>query len=257
MVGLAALDPPYTLSDGLPGVIIGPMDSSSQARILILGGPPWWAQCLRQQGDWLVWSAGEERPNDQEPDLLLVEGDAAPLAGGTGVPPVGVSSTGVSPVGSGGTGVSPVFRSGGNPIGTAATDCGVLRIGGSAAADVCLPGDVTARELVLACRLLVQIVRLRHQVRRGAELSSWLTRQAVTDPLTGLPNRRAGRGLCPAAGRYVRLPAAVRGDSRSGSFQADQRRLGARGRRRSAPQGQPGLSRAPAARRLHRPAGRR
>jgi len=68
---------------------------------------------------------------------------------------------------------------------------GVVRIGGNGPADVCLAEDVSDRELQLACRLLSEVVRLRRQQRSGAELHRRLTREAMTDPLTGLPNRRA------------------------------------------------------------------
>ncbi len=70
-------------------------------------------------------------------------------------------------------------------------EAGVVRIGGNAQADVHLPCDVTARELQLACRLLAQIVRLRRHQRSEAELRRRLAADALTDPLTGLPNRRA------------------------------------------------------------------
>ncbi len=70
-------------------------------------------------------------------------------------------------------------------------DTGVVRIGGDARADVSLPPDVTARELQLACRLLAQIVRLRRRQHRDAEQRRRLTAEALTDPLTELPNRRA------------------------------------------------------------------
>jgi len=68
---------------------------------------------------------------------------------------------------------------------------GVVRIGVSGPCDVLLPEDFTPRELCLACGLLAQVVRLRCRQRRGAELSRRLAQEALTDPLTGLPNRRA------------------------------------------------------------------
>jgi diguanylate cyclase (GGDEF)-like protein len=58
-------------------------------------------------------------------------------------------------------------------------------------ADVWLPADCSPRELVLACQLLAQIVRLRRRERQAAEIHQELSVQALSDPLTGLPNRRA------------------------------------------------------------------
>jgi diguanylate cyclase (GGDEF)-like protein len=63
-------------------------------------------------------------------------------------------------------------------------DIGVILIGRDFPADVQLPRDVSRRELRLACRMLAQVVNLRRQNRQ-------LARLAATDPLTGLPNRRA------------------------------------------------------------------
>ena len=68
---------------------------------------------------------------------------------------------------------------------------GLIRIGLDGPADVHLPLDVTERELQLACQLMVRIVRLRRKEQAHTELHKRLKRQALTDPLTGLPNRRA------------------------------------------------------------------
>ena len=56
---------------------------------------------------------------------------------------------------------------------------------------VLLPTDVSGRELALACRLLGDNVRLRRKVRRVHRQRRRLAELAETDPLTGLPNRRA------------------------------------------------------------------
>ncbi len=63
-------------------------------------------------------------------------------------------------------------------------EIGVVLVGKNLPADVVLADDCTPRELRLACRLLSQVVSLRRQNQR-------LVRLSVSDPLTGLPNRRA------------------------------------------------------------------
>lgn len=74
---------------------------------------------------------------------------------------------------------------------------GVVRIGARddcdelGPADACLPEDFAPRELRLACRLLGEVVRLRREQRARVEMARRLAQQAMTDPLTGLPNRRA------------------------------------------------------------------
>ena len=70
-------------------------------------------------------------------------------------------------------------------------DYGMIRIGSDAPADVNLPDRPSPRELQLACRLLAEIVRLRHRELSFTELQHRLYTEAFTDPLTGLPNRRA------------------------------------------------------------------
>jgi diguanylate cyclase (GGDEF)-like protein len=67
----------------------------------------------------------------------------------------------------------------------------VVKIGQREESGVCLPPDAAASELRLACRLLAQCVRLRRECNRGREERETLRRLALTDPLTGLPNRRA------------------------------------------------------------------
>ncbi|HUT90671.1 MAG TPA: GGDEF domain-containing protein [Thermoguttaceae bacterium] len=72
-----------------------------------------------------------------------------------------------------------------------ATRPGVIRVGGEGPADLRLPADATDRELRLACRLLAEIVRLRRKDHAAAQTQRRLAAEALTDPLTGLPNRRA------------------------------------------------------------------
>lgn len=59
------------------------------------------------------------------------------------------------------------------------------------AIEIELPVDVAARELALVCRLLGEIVLLRRMVRSSGDEREQLREQALTDNLTGLPNRRA------------------------------------------------------------------
>jgi diguanylate cyclase (GGDEF)-like protein len=73
----------------------------------------------------------------------------------------------------------------------AAGEIGVLRLAGGGGADVCLAADFTSRELGLACRLLAQVVRLRQERSQARRQTRILRHLAYTDPLTGLPNRRA------------------------------------------------------------------
>ena len=92
---------------------------------------------------------------------------------------------------------------------------GVIQVGGDGPADVRLSGHATAEELQLACRLLAEVVRLRRLQRQARETHRELARAALTDPLTGLANRRAwdqelARRLTEAAGgRPTRLCLAV------------------------------------------------
>jgi diguanylate cyclase (GGDEF)-like protein len=61
----------------------------------------------------------------------------------------------------------------------------------SLAADAYLPPEPLDREVVVACQLVVEIARLRRQRHSDALRGSALAHLALTDPLTGLGNRRA------------------------------------------------------------------
>ncbi len=68
---------------------------------------------------------------------------------------------------------------------------GIISVSTRDWSDVSLPPDYTGRELALACTLVAEIARLRIQRVRSAEAQDRFRDLAHTDPLTGLPNRRA------------------------------------------------------------------
>ncbi len=64
--------------------------------------------------------------------------------------------------------------------------------------DVDLPVDFTGRELRIAVRLVAQMAELRAERDELVEAHSAVRQLAETDPLTGLPNRRAWERRIPA-----------------------------------------------------------
>lgn len=142
--------------------IIGNMDELPGAKILILTGQEAsarrWADMLREPGTQ-VWLDPDQIPPKTRPEVVVTDvlTDYEEFCD---------EESGTVSIGTG-------------------------RIAAAGPADVRLPEDVTARELRLACRLLARIVRLRRREQSGAELRRKLSEAALTDPLTGLPNRRA------------------------------------------------------------------
>jgi|GEM_PF-1772816 len=71
-------------------------------------------------------------------------------------------------------------------------------LGAAENVDIDLPADFTGRELQLAVQLVAQIGELRAEKNELAEAHSAIRELAETDPLTGLPNRRAWERRVPA-----------------------------------------------------------
>lgn len=144
------------------------MSESSAVNVLIVattGAAGRWEEMLRGSG-CRTWRAPVDPTSAARPDVILTDRDSA--EGGN----LGIAGQG----------------------GAGDMDCeevGVVRIGGEGPADAHLPADVSDRELRLACRLVAQIVHLRRKIRSRSAAHRRLAEQALRDPLTGLPNRRA------------------------------------------------------------------
>jgi diguanylate cyclase (GGDEF)-like protein len=141
------------------------------AEILILAGQEAtarrWAVALCDSGS-RIWLAAEDVPDPSRLELIVTDQDA-PLSSQTW------ASQEWQLGDTAGRGVRP----------------GVIRVGVEGAGDVRLPADVSDREIQLACRLLAEVVRLRRKDHTLTQTRNRLVEQALTDPLTGLANRRA------------------------------------------------------------------
>lgn len=140
------------------------MAGSAPAAVLVLAGDEAFHQRLAGMSDdagLRVWRRVEDVPADVKLDVIVTN----------------------QPIG------SEVLAA--RPEQPARGDVGVVSVGCGGPADVWLAPDATAREVALACRLLGEIVRLRRRARAATRLRKVLSRLAMADPLTGLPNRRA------------------------------------------------------------------
>ncbi|NQT16788.1 MAG: GGDEF domain-containing protein [Planctomycetes bacterium] len=165
------------------------MNRASAAEILILAQQPATAQrwsAMLQGPETRIWLADDDVPDPTRLDLILTD----------------------RPLGEQATTATILERL---PDGEAP---GVIRIGVEGPADVRLPTDVSERELRLVSGLLAEVVRLRREKHARTETHRRLAEEALTDPLTGIPNRRAWdravrRWLDTAAGPTRRICLAI------------------------------------------------
>ena len=152
------------------------MSNTRVTTVLILAEPAvsrCWEEILRGP-ETQIWLGRAAIPAGEHPEIILTNSDAAAVA--------------------------------------ARDEIGVIRVGGEGPADVRLSVDCTAEELQLACRLLGEVVHLRRLQRQSAETHRELALAALTDPLTGLANRRAwDQEVGPATDRVGRRSAALFG----------------------------------------------
>ena len=129
-----------------------------------------WAETLRPIAD-AVWLGRDGLPPDARPDVVVA--DAAAEVGDCGCSVVRIGGAQFAAIGESGCSGADLDRS---------------RQGLD---NLDLPADVSARELLLACRLMGRISHVRRQLDTEAALRRRFRNEALTDPLTGLPNRRA------------------------------------------------------------------
>jgi predicted signal transduction protein with EAL and GGDEF domain len=141
-------------------IIINLMSDTSVTRILILAEVEIgrrWEEILRGP-ETLVWLGRAAIPPGEHPEIILADACVPQAASGRAA---------------------------------VRDEVGVVLVGGDGPADVYLGADCSAEELCGACRLLGEIVRLRRRAVQAAQTNRELTEAAMTDPLTGLANRRA------------------------------------------------------------------
>lgn len=175
----------------VPCDIIDCMKRQPAICLLILAHSPEigerWAQAVRDPGTQ-VWLSAAELPNVVQPDVIVTDGARHEF------PPT-VSAESATPGDAEHPPAAIVPFESEFPQDPCCSDRpGVIVVGADATccpADVCLPADVSARELRLACRLLAEVVHLRRALLAQANSERRLAREALIDPLSGLPNRRA------------------------------------------------------------------
>ncbi|MBN2218205.1 MAG: GGDEF domain-containing protein [Pirellulales bacterium] len=143
------------------------MNHPISAQILLLARRPdlarSWSTMLTGD-DCLVWRAREDVPEGVVPEVLLTDWAKAEVEAFWPDSPV---------------------ENGDVPM-------GVIHVGSpDGSCDVLLPPEPSPGELRLACRLLAEVVRLRRSEQVSTQAQHKLRQKALTDPLTGLPNRRA------------------------------------------------------------------
>jgi diguanylate cyclase (GGDEF)-like protein len=158
------------------------MRDEPDVRILILTDQPshglCWAAMLQPIAQ-AIWLNGDTMPRESLPDVIVT--DALPTFAAA------IAAWNCS-----------VLQIGGQAVISHATDNGLSEdVTSSSNATgpfdniVNLPGDVTARELQIACRLAASLSRVRRRLDVESTLHRRFRSEALTDPLTGLFNRRA------------------------------------------------------------------